>query len=134
MMAFSEEHWLRVGSKLWFSVILLNGDGTALFLAGTGVRTRLCRCHWTFSCVCRGESEELLARGRGRVKGEGVSEGGLSGGPQHRRGEERRQAGKDGAGEAQRFQIGWQSQDDGVGWGAGPVFCLLLNLLLNFLC
>ena len=30
--------------------------------------------------------------------------------------------------------IGWQSRDGGVGWGAGPVFCLLLNLLLNFLC
>lgn len=40
-----------VGSRLWFPVILLDGDGVALLLPGTAVRTGLSRHRWiTFVC------------------------------------------------------------------------------------
>lgn len=41
-----------VGSRFWFSVIFLNGDGAALFLPGAAVRARLSRHHWAFFFVC----------------------------------------------------------------------------------
>lgn len=44
-----------VGHRLWFPVILLDGDGGALLLPGTAARIRLTRHLWT-SFVCRGGS------------------------------------------------------------------------------
>lgn len=68
----------RVGNRLRFPVVFLNGDGTALLLPGAAVRTGLFRFCLVISICGKTTGQGMVSSREGREKS-GVGDGGHEG-------------------------------------------------------